>query len=137
MEDKETIKQTLETIEEIGKLYDSDNIVVINQLCNRLSNLSVTVGWLVSSSEKLWRNLDEEYDYELDRKKLELVEAGNGVAKAESMAKVALYQKKKEATEAEVYYNRLKRFLGRIDKVLESNKQYTSTVKTSNLKNVN
>jgi hypothetical protein len=133
---KSVIEQILETKEELGALYDTDNIKVINQLCNRLADLTVNLGAQVSDAEKNWSILDDDYEHSLESKKIELIESGVGVGKAESLAKVALYDKKKETTKAKLNYNRLKRFLSRLDKMMESNKQYTSTVKSSNLKNV-
>ena len=136
MKTKDHIQLSLQTIEELDVLFDTDNIVQVNQLCNKLSNLSVGVGKIVSDAEKLFKSMDAEYDYLLEKKKLELIESGMGVGKAESKAKVDLYDRQKDVLAAEDVYDRSKRFLNRLDKVLESNKQYTSTVKSSNLKHI-
>jgi uncharacterized protein YdiU (UPF0061 family) len=133
---KDEIQEALKTIQELDRLYDSDNIIYINQQCNRLANLSVGIGKKVSDAEKLFNQLEDEYDYELEKKKLELIESGVGVGKAESQAKVALFEKQKLFRQAEDGYKRLKRFLERTDKVLDSNKQYTSTIKNTNLKHI-
>lgn len=136
MKTKDHIQLSLKTIEDLDELYDTDNIILVNQLCNRLSNLSVGVGKIVSDAEKLYKSLDADYDQSVEVKKLSLIDSGVGVGKAESMAKIEMYDKKKTVLEAEDAYDRSKRFLTRIDKVLDSNKQYTSTVKNTNLKGV-
>jgi hypothetical protein len=135
-ENKDTIQQSLEVIKELERMYDSDNIVNIGQLCNRLSILSVGLGKQVSDADKLFNSLKDEYEHLVESKKLELIESGVGVGKAESQAKTEFYEKKKNYRIAEDGYERLKRFLSRVDKVLDSNKQYTSTVKNTNLKHI-
>lgn len=133
---KDTIQESLKTIQELDELYDTDNIILIGQLCNKLSNLSVNIGKQVSDAEKLFKSLKDEYENLVERKKLELIESGVGVGKAESIASTTYYEKKKEYRIAEDGYERLKRFMGRLDKVLDSNKQYASTIKNTNLKGI-
>lgn len=133
---KDTIQESLKTINELDELYDTDNIILIGQLCNKLSNLSVNIGKQVSDADKLFKSLKDEYENLVETKKLELIESGVGVGKAESIASTEYYGKKKDYRIAEDGYERLKRFLGRIDKVLDSNKQYASTVKNTNLKGI-
>jgi hypothetical protein len=133
---KDTIQESLKTIQELDALYDTDNIILIGQLCNKLSNLSVNIAKQVSDAEKLFKSLKDEHEHFVESKKLELIESGVGVGKAESIASTTFYDKKKDYRIAEDGYERLKRFLGRIDKVLDSNKQYTSTIKNTNLKGI-
>ena len=134
LENKDVIQEALKTIQELDRLYDSNNPIVVNQHCNRLSNLSVNVGKLTSDAEKLLDELEAEYDNAVEKKKLELIESGVGVGKAESMAKVELFNKKKDSLLAKDGYKRLDRFLKRIDKVLDSNKQYCATLKKTDFR---
>ena len=136
MKNKDEIQDALKTIQDLDALYDTDNIVLIGQLCNRLSNLSVGIGKMVSDADKLFNQLKDEYEQSVEVRKLELIEGGVGVGKAESQAKTECYEKRKQYRLAEDGYERLKRFLARLDKVLDANKQYASTVKNTNLKNV-
>ena len=133
---KDSIQEALKTIAELETLYDSENVVVINQLCNKLINLSVHIGKQTTDAEKLFKSLKDEYEYVVDKKKLELIESGVGVGKAESTATVEFYEKKKDYRTAEDGFERLKRFLQRLDKVFDSNKQYVATIKSTNLKGV-
>ncbi|HYG02043.1 MAG TPA: hypothetical protein VD927_06325 [Chryseosolibacter sp.] len=132
----DSLRKALETIKELDSLYDTDNIIVIGQLCNKLSNLSVGLGKQMTDADKLFNQLKDEYENLVENKKLELIESGVGVGKAESQAKVQYYQQRKDYRIAEHGYEQLKTFLSRIDKVLDSNKQYASTVKSTNLKGI-
>jgi uncharacterized ferredoxin-like protein len=133
---KDEVQESLKTIQELDRLYDTDNIILIGQLCNRLSNLSVGLGKQVSDADKLFNSLKDEYEQCVEVRKLELIEGGVGVGKAESQAKTECYEKRKQYRTAEDGYERLKRFLSRVDKVLDANKQYASTVKNTNLKGI-
>lgn len=128
------IDQALNTIKELGELYDSDNIIYIDQLCNRLSTVSVNIGKMKCDAEKLFNSLKDDHDNLVEKRKLELIEGGEGVGKAESQAKVEVFEKKKQYRQAETGYEWLKTFLTRIDRVLDTNKQYVATVKDTNLK---
>jgi sorbitol-specific phosphotransferase system component IIBC len=136
MKDKDAIQQALETIDELQKLYDTDDIINIGRLCNKMSILTINIGKQVSDAQKLWKSLEDNYDHNVEQAQLEFVAAGEGVAKAKSMATVKFFADKKDVTQAEQGYNRLKRFLDRCDKVLEAFKQYCSTVKSTNLKGI-
>jgi hypothetical protein len=133
---KDEIQEALKTIQELDRLYDSDNIKEVGKLCNKLSILSVGIGKQVSDADKLFNQLKDEYEYQVESSKLKLIEEGVGVGKAESQAKVQANEKKKEYRIAEDGYERLKRFLSRVDKVLDSFKQQNSTIKATNLKGV-
>lgn len=136
MKNRDEIQESLITIQELEKLYDTENIILIGQLCNKLSTLSVGIGKQVSDADKLFNHLKDEYEHAVESEKLKLIESGVGVGKAESAAKVANTQKRKNYRQAEDGYERLKRFMGRVDKVLDSFKQYCSTVKNTNLKGI-
>jgi hypothetical protein len=133
---KDVIQEALRTIQELDALYDSDNIINIGQLCNKLSNLTVNIAKMVSDARKLYKELEADYDNTVESEQLAYISKGEGVAKAKSMASVDNFSKKKDCLTAEDGYERLKRFLDRCDKVLDSNKQYCSTVKNTNLKGI-
>lgn len=133
---KDVIQLSLEVVNELDELWDTEDIIVIGQKCNKLSTLSVNVGRLVSDADKLFNSLKDDYEYSFEKKKLELIEAGQGVSKAESMSKVANFDKKVDYRKAEDGFERLRRFLSRVDRVLDAYKQFAATLKMSNLKNV-
>jgi hypothetical protein len=134
--DQEVIQEALKTLQELEKLYDSENIIYIGQLCNRLASLTVNLGKQVSDARKLFKELESTYDNNVEKKKLELIESGMGVGKAESVSEVENFDGLKDSLTAEDGFERLKRFLDRCDKVLDAYKQYTSTIKNTNLKHI-
>jgi hypothetical protein len=136
MKDKSTIDQAVQNLQELENLYDSDNIIYIGQLCNKLAGLTVNVGKQVSDARTLWKQLETKYKQSVRSKKLELIEQGVGVGKADAMSEDSFKDLETDVMNAENLSDRLKRFLDRCDKVLEANKQYCSTVKSTNLKGI-
>lgn len=132
MNTKSAIDQALEIISSLDSYYNSDNVILIGQLCNKLSVISVTIGKEYTKAHKWATELEDNYEFEISK----YVKNGDSVSKAEREAKVEFFDKKKEVTGAKNVVKSLDVFLRRVDRMLDHYKQYISSIKTTDLKHI-
>lgn len=104
----------------------ANNIAEISAVINRLAVLSVNIGHQVSEAYELANQLEDQFKYEYAKA---ISESELSVAKAEKVAEVSTYETKKDWTAAKSGYKRLSVYLDRIDKVIESYRQFLSISK--------
>lgn len=127
-----TIEQIDACIKWLDKNNKSNNLVEIAQVIDRLAVLSVSLGHDVSGAYALMNDLEDTYKTEYAKA---VSESDQSVAKAEKLAEVSTRNAKKDWTDAKNGYKRLSVYIDRIDKVIESYRQYISVSKLD-LKNV-
>lgn|SRR5690606_911583 len=107
----------------------STNIVEISQTIDRLAVLSVTLGTMVSDAYALMNKLEDDYDIAFASKFTELTKSGISAAAAKPQVEAELAEPKRDWTSAKNGYKKLSVYLDRIDKVIESYRQYISVTK--------
>jgi hypothetical protein len=104
------------------------NILGISRVVSSLSLLSMTVGEDVSSAYALQNEMEDAYD-ELYAKRFVELKDTHSAAACKPIIEAELAQDKKNWTAAKNGYNKLKIYLDRLDRILESNRQLVSTAK--------
>ena len=133
MTDQTTIEQLDKCIKWLDENNKSTNLVQITQVIDRIAILSVTVGQMVSDAYALMNNLEDEFKQAYADA---VSKSSDSVAKAEKAAEVATAEAKKNWTGAKNGYKRLSVYLDRLDKVIESHRQFVSVSKQADLKNI-
>ncbi len=124
------IKRNLDWLTQNKKSNNISNIVIV---INDLSIQSATLGELKSDAFDLMA--DYEFDYKQSFAKY-ITESSVAVNKSERLAEVEFTEKKKLWIEAEKTYYRLKSWIDRLDKVLDSHKQRVSVEKQMSIKHL-
>lgn len=126
MMNNEVIEQLDKCIKWLDENNKATNLIAITQTIDRIAVLSVNVGHMVSEAYELANNLEDQYKYEFAKA---VSESELSVAKAEKAAEVATYEAKKDWTTAKNGYKRLSVYIDRLDKVIESYRQFVSICK--------
>lgn len=126
MNNNEVIEQLDICIKWLDDNNKSNNLIAITQVIDRIAVLSVNVGHMVSEAYDLANRLEDDFKHTFAKA---VAESDLSVAKAEKAAEVAAYEAKKDWTAARNGYKRLSVYLDRLDRVIESYRQYVSICK--------
>lgn len=132
----EIVTRIAQTINALDKLKDSQDVVEIGKQCNDLAIASTFFAKLVSDAYDVANELEDEYKQSVLGATEKFSSAPDSLSfnRAEQKAKLENAQSCKDWTSAKNTYNRYKLRLDRIDRVLDSFKQYSSSVKAIDLK---
>jgi len=126
-------KDTIDLIQDCINWLDQHNkstaLVPITQTIDRLAVLSVSLGHEVSEAYALMNTLEDSYDISFAEKFSKLTKEGTSAAAAKPMVEAELAHMKRDWTTAKNGYKRLSLFIDRIDRVIESYRQYISVSK--------
>lgn len=122
------IDQINELLKWLADNAKSKNIVAINQALNKLSILAVTVGEGVSEAYALANELEDMYDEAYSKRFITLIK-DHSAAATKPMIEAELVQEKKDWTAAKNGYKKLAIYADSIERVIDSYKQYISTLK--------
>lgn len=106
----------------------SQNIVQLSQCLNKLSTLAVTVGEDLSDAYTVMNELEDDYD-EAVAAQFDDLTANMSATAAKPLAEAACIGKRRAYTRAKNIYKRLSVYQERVDRVIDSFKQYVSTLK--------
>lgn len=128
-----------ETLDGINKdiewLEDNVKSTDIARLSSTISHLSIQCYYFsscVSDAYALRNDLEDTYK----RAKAEYIRnSSEGITKAKELVEVALFDKKKELTDAENTHQRLKAYASSFDTILDAFRQKISVVKELDVKN--
>lgn len=133
MEADQIITRISLAIKQLEDLKDSNDIVGIGSLCNDLALASSYFAKLVADAYEVANECEDEYKQSVSAT-TENLTSSLAFNRAEAKAEIENSDKKKDWTKAKAVYNRYKLYLDRIDRVLDTFKQYTSSVKMIDLK---
>ncbi|HEY0752280.1 MAG TPA: hypothetical protein VGD26_14070 [Chitinophagaceae bacterium] len=122
----DVIEQLDRCIKWLDENNKANNLIEISTVIDRIAVLSVNIGHMVSDAYALQNELED--DYKIAYAKA-VSESEFSVAKAEKAAEVASAEARKNWTSAKNGYKRLSIYLDRLDKVIESYRQYISVSK--------
>lgn len=128
--------KTIEQINEItiwlGENNKSTNIVKLSQSLNKLSILTITLSNDVATAYEVMNNLKDEYDSEFAKRFTEVTNNKDekvSAAAAKPLIESQLVDKKKSTTDAQNTYKKMNMYLDRIDRIVDTYKQYISSLK--------
>jgi hypothetical protein len=129
------LKEIIDLIQvELDWLEDHDtstNIVQISQHLNRLSTMSVTLGDQVILAYTLMNEMNDRYDFKYAEKYAMTKTAEKKISDpvADALVEMAVAQEKKDWTMAKNGHKQLAVFQDRVDRVMDTYKQYVSNLK--------
>ena len=122
----DVIEQLDKCIKWLDENNKANNLIEISTVIDRIAVLSVNVGHMVSEAYSLMNELEDSFKVAYAKS---VSESDASVAKAEKAAEVITAEAKKDWTAAKNGYKRLSVYLDRLDKVIESYRQYISICK--------
>ena len=122
----DVIEQLDKCIRWLDENNKANNLLEISTVIDRIAVLSVNVGHLVSDAYALMNEFEDTFKVAYAKS---VSESDASVAKAEKAAEVATAEAKRDWTAAKNAYKRLSVYLDRIDRVIESYRQFISVSK--------
>lgn len=130
---KDLITLINEQIEWLDENVQSNDILSVGMVLNKLSILSEGFGEMVTDAYSLSNELEDDYKIAFATY---IKENTGSVAKLENDAEVACADLKRDWTTVKNNYRKLNTKLDRIDKILESHRQSVSVQVKASLKNM-
>ena len=128
MNNKSTIDLIQDCITWLDDHNKSTDLVRISQTIDRLAVLTVSLGHEVSSAYGLMNDLEDTYDIKFAEEFVEAVKDMSAAA-AKPYVEAKLGEDRRNFTKAKNGYKRLSVFLERVDKTIESYRQFISVSK--------
>lgn len=123
------IDQIRECIQWLHENNKSKHIVKISQCLNKLATLTITLSDDVYEAYKLQSDLEDIYDDKLADRLVQLAKDGVSAAASKPQAQSELKADKANFTAAKNGFKKLAMFQERVDKVMDTYKQYVSNLK--------